>query len=44
VPNAGVATLSPRTATAPPAFTTVDRVGASNVIEDAYGYFVPAPA
>jgi len=40
VPNAGIATLSARTATAPPAFSTVDRFGASNVISDAYGYFV----
>ena len=42
VPNAGIAMLSPRTPTAPPAFSTVDRFGASNVIEDAYGYFLPS--
>jgi hypothetical protein len=40
IPNAGIATLSARTATAPPAFSTVDRFGTSNVISDAYGYFV----
>ncbi|MDQ1740512.1 MAG: hypothetical protein QOE53_2164, partial [Pseudonocardiales bacterium] len=40
VPNAGIAALSARTATAPPAFSTVDRFGASNVLSDAYGYFV----
>jgi hypothetical protein len=40
IPNAGIAMLSPRTAAAPPAFSTVDRFGASNVISDAYGYFV----
>ena len=40
VPNAGIAKLSARTATAPPAFSTVDRVGAANVVSDAYGYFV----
>lgn len=40
VANAGIATLSARTATAPPAFSTVDRFGTANVIEDAYGYFV----
>ena len=44
VPNAGIATLSPRTATAPPAFSTVDRFGTSHVVEDAYGYFVPPPS
>jgi hypothetical protein len=44
VPNAGIATLSARTATAPPAFSTVDRFGASNVISDAYGYFVTPTA
>jgi hypothetical protein len=40
VPNAGIATLSPKTATAPPAFSTVDRFGTSDLVEDAYGYFV----
>ena len=40
VPNAGIATLSARTATAPPGFSTVDRLGAANLITDAYGYFV----
>ncbi|MEO6504255.1 MAG: S8 family serine peptidase [Jatrophihabitantaceae bacterium] len=44
VPNAAIATLSARTATTPPGFSTVNRFGASNVLEDAYGYFVtPAP-
>jgi len=44
VPNAAIATLSPRTATAPPRFTTVNRFGSSNILEDAYGYFVsPGP-
>ncbi|HEV2885413.1 MAG TPA: hypothetical protein VGX49_00760, partial [Jatrophihabitans sp.] len=40
VPNAAIATLSAATATAPPGFSTVDRFGASNILEDAYGYFV----
>ncbi|MEO7262995.1 MAG: S8 family serine peptidase [Jatrophihabitantaceae bacterium] len=44
VPNAAIATLSPKTATTPPGFTTVDRFGASNVLADAYGYFVAAGA
>lgn len=44
VPNAAIATLSPRTDTAPPRFTTVDRFGSSNILEDAYGYFVSPAA
>ena len=40
VPNAAIATLSARTATSPPGFSTVNRFGTSNVLEDAYGYFV----
>ncbi|MBV9820636.1 MAG: S8 family serine peptidase [Actinobacteria bacterium] len=40
VPNAAIATLSARTATVPPGFSTTERAGSSNVIEDAYGYFV----
>jgi subtilisin family serine protease len=44
VANAGIATLSARTATAPPAFSTVDRFGVSNMIADAYGYFAPPGA
>ncbi|MDQ1742292.1 MAG: hypothetical protein QOE23_631, partial [Pseudonocardiales bacterium] len=42
VPNAAIATLSAGTASAPPAFSTIDRFGASQVLEDAYGYFVAA--
>jgi hypothetical protein len=42
--NAGIATLSARTATAPPAFSTMDRLGGSAVISDAYGYFAPPRA
>lgn len=44
VPNAAIATLSARTATTPPGFSTVNRFGTSNVLEDAYGYFVAPPA
>ncbi|HEY0166939.1 MAG TPA: S8 family serine peptidase [Jatrophihabitans sp.] len=44
VPNAAIATLSARTGTAPPGFSTVNRFGASNVLEDAYGYFTGPPA
>jgi hypothetical protein len=40
VPNAGIATLSARTASTPPGFSTVNRFGTSNVLSDAYGYFV----
>jgi hypothetical protein len=42
--NAAIARLSPRTSTAPPAFTTIDRLGTSGVSEDVYGYFAPPPA
>lgn len=44
VPNAAIATLSARTATRPPGFSTVNRFGTSNVLSDAYGYFVAPPA
>ena len=44
VANAGIATVSSHTATAPPAFSTMERVSTSGVIEDAYGYFAPPPA
>lgn len=40
VPNAAIATLSAGTATSPPGFSTIERAGSSNVIEDSYGYFV----
>ena len=44
VPNAAIATLSAGTSTLPPGFSTIDRFGSSQVLEDAYGYFVtPAP-
>jgi hypothetical protein len=39
VPNAGIATLSAPTATVPPGFSTVNRFGLVNVLEDVYGYF-----
>jgi hypothetical protein len=39
VPNAGIATLSAPTATVPPGFSTVNRFGLVNLLEDVYGYF-----
>lgn len=38
--NNGIATLSARTSTRPPGFTTADTGASVYVIEDAYGYFV----
>ncbi|HST46426.1 S8 family serine peptidase [Jatrophihabitans sp.] len=40
VPNAAIATLSAGTSTLPPGFSTIDRFGSSQILEDAYGYFV----
>ncbi|MFL6163083.1 MAG: S8 family serine peptidase [Jatrophihabitantaceae bacterium] len=38
--NNGIATLSARTSSLPPGFSTADTGAGANVIEDAYGYFV----
>ena len=38
--NNGIATLSAKTASRPPGFSTADTGASVNVIEDAYGYFV----
>jgi|GEM_PF-1712495 len=40
VPNAAIATLSAGTSSLPPGFSTIDRFGSSQILEDAYGYFV----
>jgi hypothetical protein len=39
--NNGIATLSGRTSGLPPSYVTTDTGAGANVIEDAYGYFVP---
>jgi hypothetical protein len=39
--NNGIATLSGRTSSLPPGYNTSDTGAGANVIEDAYGYFVP---